>query len=180
MKVVIVVALILVGAALAAQGAASITNPALEPHPGITSSFHKLETRLLEALRSISTSHAIADIDAEKDGNKLGQNSSDLGLLAPNSSLNTPGMLASVLEPPATNSSAPGSAMGVSAWNNASGEGAGLKAPEGMLSDTKGGANGFWSIQARKQGFGRSDISSRTVLSGSFEVEKRVQFAERP
>lgn len=178
MKVVIVVALILLGAALSAQAAASMTSPAFEPHPGMPSSFHKLETRLLEALRSISQSHPIAGSEAGRDSNKLGQNSSDLGLLAPNSS--APGMMASTLELQATNSSAPGSGLGASARNNASAEDSGLKAPEGMLSDTKGGVNGFWSIQARKQGFGRSGISSRTVLSGSFEVEKRVQFAERP
>jgi hypothetical protein len=46
----------------------------------------------------------------------------------------------------------------------------------GIHSDNQASFNGDWSMQADKQGFGRSGINDRMALSGDFNVHKSVSF----
>lgn len=51
--------------------------------------------------------------------------------------------------------------------------------PQEVGSNSKASFNGFWGMEANQKGIGKSDISSRTFLSGGFEVDKTVKFQDR-
>lgn len=48
---------------------------------------------------------------------------------------------------------------------------------EGVGDNTKNAFNGYWSMQAEKQSFGKN-VKSNTFLSGNFDVDKTVKFSE--
>ncbi|MDM7913514.1 MAG: hypothetical protein QUS09_10495, partial [Methanotrichaceae archaeon] len=51
--------------------------------------------------------------------------------------------------------------------------------PQEVGSNSKASFNGFWGMEASQKGIGKIDISSRTFLSGGFEVDKTVKFQDR-
>lgn len=55
----------------------------------------------------------------------------------------------------------------------------GSAAPSGMGSSSTGKYNGFYGVEASRHEMGKSDIKSKTFLSGGFEVDKTVQFQDR-
>ena len=52
-------------------------------------------------------------------------------------------------------------------------------APREMGSSSTGKYNGFYGVEASRHEVGKSDIKSKTLLSGGFEVDKTVQFQDR-
>jgi hypothetical protein len=50
--------------------------------------------------------------------------------------------------------------------------------PQGLASDTKSAAKGFWSMEANKHTMGGNSVHSKTTLSGNFDVEKTTKFLE--
>jgi len=55
----------------------------------------------------------------------------------------------------------------------------GSAAPREMGSSSTGKYNGFYGVEASRHEVGKSDIKSKTLLSGGFEVDKTVQFQDR-
>jgi hypothetical protein len=51
-------------------------------------------------------------------------------------------------------------------------------APGGMGSGSAGKYNGFYSVESSRHEMGKSDIQSKMLLSGGFEVDKSVQFQD--
>jgi len=51
-------------------------------------------------------------------------------------------------------------------------------APSGMVSSSTGKYNGFYGVEASRHEMGKSDIQSKMLLSGGFEVDKTVQFQD--
>jgi hypothetical protein len=49
----------------------------------------------------------------------------------------------------------------------------------GMGSSSNGKYSGFYGIEASRHEMGKSDISSKMLLSGGFEVDKTVKFQDR-
>jgi hypothetical protein len=55
----------------------------------------------------------------------------------------------------------------------------GSAAPSGMGSSSTGKYSGFYGISASRHETGKSDIQSKMLLNGGFEVDKTVQFQDR-
>ena len=51
-------------------------------------------------------------------------------------------------------------------------------APSKMGSSSAGKYNGFYGVEASRHEMGKSDIQSKMLLSGGFEVDKTVQFQD--
>jgi hypothetical protein len=54
-----------------------------------------------------------------------------------------------------------------------------LVSPQEVGSNSKASFNGFWGMEAKQEGIGKSGVNSKTFLSGDFEVDKTVQFQDR-
>lgn len=50
---------------------------------------------------------------------------------------------------------------------------------QGVASESKASMKGFWGMEANQKGIGKSDINSKTYLSGDFDVDKTVKFQDR-
>lgn len=50
---------------------------------------------------------------------------------------------------------------------------------QGVASESKASMKGFWGMEANQNGIGKSDINSKTYLSGDFDVDKTVKFQDR-
>jgi hypothetical protein len=96
-----------------------------------------------------------------------------------NNSLNN----ASFIDPSAINASEQNSSLNKNpAANGISPKSAllsGSAAPSGMGSSSTGKYSGFYGISASQHETGKSDIQSKMLLSGGFEVDKTVQFQDR-
>ena len=54
----------------------------------------------------------------------------------------------------------------------------GSAAPSGIGSSSTGKYSGFYGVEASRHEMGKSDIQSKMLLSGGFEVDKSVQFQD--
>ncbi len=57
--------------------------------------------------------------------------------------------------------------------------GSGSASAQGVASESKASVKGFWGMEANQKGIGKSDINSKTYLSGDFDVDKTVKFQDR-
>lgn len=144
----------------------------LNVHPASSDSdARKIEARMADALRGLgSVSYAAGTEGAanqKADGSSI--NSSASNLL-----LNTSALNSSVFNSSVMNSSAKSDGPGASMISGST-----EAATQEMGTSSKGASRGFWGIQASKHVMGKSDIKSNMFLSGSFNVDKTVQFTDR-
>lgn len=150
---------------------------------GHVSSGSSLNTNLNPSSLESKLSRALENVKAMQ---KTINNSSAMNLTANNSSSINSSVLSSadinLTDGSQTNGvSAAGAAVSMS--NGGSGassiSGNSSASPQEVGSNSKASFNGYWGMEAKQGGIGKSDINSRTFLSGGFEVDKTVQFQDR-
>ncbi len=158
----------------------------------------KIETRMAETLRSISSASRSTNIDSiTAEGSKASDflidaaklnssiNSSINKSSLNNSSLNTSAINSSLLNTSAQNETGGQRIMEGSAGSDSSSSGASMlsdstqAATQELGTSSRGTSNGFWGIQASKHVMGQSDVKSKMFLSGKFDVDKTVQFTDQ-
>ena len=139
-------------------------------------SMNSIEAKLSEALQDVSAMQK-----SNLHINKIAKNSSATNSSAINSTGLNDTQLNSTINSTAINNSAKGATAFNS--NDQAGTvsllGSSSVSPQEVGSSSKANFNGFWGMEAKQEGIGKSGINSRTLLSGGFEVDKTVQFQDR-
>jgi hypothetical protein len=142
---------------------------------------NSIEAKLSEALQSLKAAQ-------ESNTNDNPLNSSSINnLSATNSSgLNKTAANSSAANSTKTNSTAINSSDEDDAQLKTEGDsgavslsGSSSVSPQEVGSNSKASFNGFWGMEAKQEGIGKSGVNSKTFLSGDFEVDKTVQFQDR-
>ena len=140
----------------------------------------RVEVRMNEALSELEA-HRRAAIDKKKATDIIKTNLSESQNHSTNSSaMNSSALNSSVASLPADK--AIRSAFSESG-EKASSEGtlneSGYPEPEEMGANSRASFKGFYGITASQHEMGKSDIDSRTFLSGTFSMDKTVKFQDR-
>ena len=146
-----------------------------------------IENKMADSLNSLSLTKPEEKNDALVGASMAGLSHSSPhinGTGLNNSSQNNNSLSnASFIDPSAINASEQNSSLNKNpAANGKSPKSAllsGSAAPREMGSSSTGKYNGFYGVEASRHEVGKSDIKSKTLLSGGFEVDKTVQFQDR-
>jgi len=140
----------------------------------------RVEVRMNEALSSLEA-HRRAAIDEKKASGIINSNRSESENNSTNSSaMNSSSLNSSVASLPAhkANRSA-GSESGEKASSEGTLNESGYAEPEEIGANSRASFKGFYGITASQHEMGKSDIDSRTLLSGTFSMDKTVKFQDR-
>ena len=194
MKALPVAMFIFVSAALISQTAASSSSLGamgtgfdIQNSASTDLNLRNIENKMADSLHSLSLTKPEEKNDALVSASMAGLSHSSPhinGTGLNNSSQNNNSLNnASFIDPSAINASEQNSSLNKNpAANGKSPKSAllsGSAAPREMGSSSTGKYNGFYGVEASRHEMGKSDIKSKTLLSGGFEVDKTVQFQDR-
>jgi hypothetical protein len=132
-----------------------------------------IEAKLSEALHGLSTMQ-------KSSSDKSAINLSAINLTAANSTeTNTTEINSTAINASAKDEASSETEGGSGAVGAVSFSGNSSVSPQEVGSNSKASFNGFWGMEASQKGTGKNGISSRTFLSGGFEVDKTVKFQDR-
>ncbi len=130
-----------------------------------------IEAKLSEALQGLSAAQKSSSIESPLN-NSTAINSSAINKTAINSTeINATALNASAKDDASLEAGGGSGAVSLTSSSSAS--------PQEVGSNSKASFNGFWGMEANQDGTGKNGISSRTFLSGGFEVDKTVKFQDR-
>jgi hypothetical protein len=193
MKALPLVMFILLSAALISETAASSsglgamgTGFDIRHSASTDLNLRNIENKMADSLHSLS-------LTKQEEKNDANIGASMAGFSHSNSQINETGLNnssqnnnsldnASLIDSSAINASEQNSSLNKNLEMNGIGTKSSLSsssaAPGGMGSSSAGKYNGFYGVEASRHEMGKSDIRSKMLLSGGFEVDKAVQFQD--
>jgi hypothetical protein len=193
MKALPLVMIILLSAALISEIAASSsglgamgTGFDIRHSASTDLNLRNIENKMADSLHSLGLTGQEEKNDAVVSASKAGISHSNLrinGTGLNNSSQNDNSLNnASLIDSSAINASEQNSSLNKNPEINGIGTKSALSsisaAPSGMGSSSAGKYNGFYGVESSRHEMGKSDIQSKMLLSGGFEVDKTVQFQD--
>jgi hypothetical protein len=177
MKAIVIALLVFVAVASFHAAAGSPDFQGLKPWPSNSNvNTNSIEAKLSEALQSVSA------MQKSNFNDSLGLNNTVTNVTAINeTAANSTAINSTEINSTAANSSAEGAPASKSEGKpgSVSFTGNSSVSPHEVGSDSKASFNGFWGMEAKQKGIGKSGINSKTYLNGAFEVDKTVQFQDR-
>ncbi len=174
MKAIIIVLFILVAVASVQQAAfCSPDFNGMQPWSSSSNVNTKnIEAKLADALQGLSAAQKGSNLNNSAAINLSAVNSTAINSTSANSTeINTTALNASVKAGESMEAEGSSGAVSLSGSSSAS--------SQGVASESKASMKGFWGMEANQKGIGKSDINSKTYLSGDFEVDKTVKFQDR-